>query len=241
MIGLSAFRRVFSDNQSRNQVKVGKKQKSRSWSELWAKHLLAGEEECQDWWRHQSAWGVGRKQSTIPTGTIFKKVFDLKIEEQQTWCLALQEVTSDVLARGIFSERGLKSAIDSAVTARLGKVRPWPWIAGITQFFWCSWYSGKSVKQWEGGTCTRAPERTWSWRRRWRRQGEESSGGVGIIDGHSFFVGKNWIFRINMHMSGYICILVWPSGWKNKLWWKSKWWRWSWSLVGCKLCIECEQ
>ena len=39
-------------------------------------------------------------------------------------------MTSDVLARGIFSERGLKSAIDSAVTARLGKVRPWPW----TQF-----------------------------------------------------------------------------------------------------------
>ena len=32
-----------------------------------------------------------------------------------------------MLARGIFSERGLKSAIDSAVTARLGKVRPWSW------------------------------------------------------------------------------------------------------------------
>ena len=32
-----------------------------------------------------------------------------------------------MLARGIFSERGLKSAIDSAVTARLGKGRPWPW------------------------------------------------------------------------------------------------------------------
>ena len=44
-----------------------------------------------------------------------------------------------MLARGIFSERGLKSAIDSAVTARLGKVRPWPWgyngIAGVKQFF----------------------------------------------------------------------------------------------------------
>ena len=36
--------------------------------------------------------------------------------------LDAQEVTSDVLARGIFSERGLKSAIDSAVNARLGKV-----------------------------------------------------------------------------------------------------------------------
>ena len=37
-------------------------------------------------------------------------------------CSYSQEVTSDVLARGIFSERGLKSAIDHAVTARLGKV-----------------------------------------------------------------------------------------------------------------------
>ena len=51
-----------------------------------------------------------------------------------------------MLARGIFSERGLKSAIDSAVTARLGKVRPWPWIqwiAGVKQFFDVSDTQGK--------------------------------------------------------------------------------------------------
>ena len=45
------------------------------------------------------------------------------MDEQSDRLEFLEEVTSDLLARGIFSERGLRSALDSAVRNRRGKVR----------------------------------------------------------------------------------------------------------------------
>ena len=85
---------------------------------------LSGKEECKDWWGDQSASrGVWWNKFAVPPGIFtthtFFAIFSLVLILTDG-----QEVTSDVLARGIFSERGLKSAIDHAVTARLGKVGP---------------------------------------------------------------------------------------------------------------------
>ena len=75
-----------------------------------------GKEECKDWWCEQStSRRLWWKQFAVSPGKNFVLLLILMDE---------QEVTSDVLARGIFSERGLKSAIDYAVAARLGKVPP---------------------------------------------------------------------------------------------------------------------
>ena len=112
-------RRVFSDGHSRQQTKVrisvGKKNSKTS-------KTLSGKEECKDWWGDQSASrGVWWNKFAVPPGIFtthtFVAIFSLVLILTDG-----QEVTSDVLARGIFSERGLKSAIDHAVTARLGKV-----------------------------------------------------------------------------------------------------------------------
>lgn len=93
---------------------------------------ISGKKECKDWRRHQSARGVWWKQFAIPPGTYGSHILDNDVLPNllvgqlnflyRSYSAHRQEVTSDVLARGIFSERGLKSAIDSAVTARLGKV-----------------------------------------------------------------------------------------------------------------------
>ena len=93
---------------------------------------LSGKKERKDWRRHQSARGVWWKQFAIPPGTYSPHILDNNMLSNfsfgqlnflpHPYSDDRQEVTSDVLARGIFSERGLKSAIDSAVTARLGKV-----------------------------------------------------------------------------------------------------------------------
>ena len=48
------------------------------------------------------------------------------MDEQSGRLEFLEEVTSDLLARGIFSERGLCSALDSAVRDRRSKVRFFP-------------------------------------------------------------------------------------------------------------------
>ena len=114
-----------------------------------------------------------------------------------------------MLARGIFSERGLKSAIDSAV--RLGKVRPWPW----TQFDgWddtvflmflilrekCQTMRGRNLYASSGGNLV-------------LEVAVEEAGG--IVFRWRFFVGKKMDFP-HKYVSGYIRIFGGPSGRKKQ-------------------------